>query len=71
MECWRVASPLHLATSCIYALETNKNLIPKFLRKKETTVFIFSYCFMGFLYFYNMTVGKCQFSESKIVKLLS
>lgn len=40
-----------------------------FLGKRKLQYFL-SYCFMGSLHFYNMTVGKCQVKESKIVKLL-
>lgn len=57
MQCWRVGYPLHLATSCSYTLETNKNLIPKFLRKKETTVFSFI-LFYGFLALLQHDCGK-------------
>lgn len=61
MQCWRLGSPLHLATSCSYTLETNKNLIPKFLRKKETTVFSFI-LFYGFLALLQHDCGKMSSS---------
>lgn len=43
---------------------------PSFSGKRKLQYFL-SYCFMGSLHFYNVTVGKCQVSESKMVKLLS
>lgn len=61
MQCWRIGYPLHFATSCSCTLETNKNLIPKFLRKKETTVFSFI-LFYGFLALLQHDCGKMSSS---------